>query len=125
MSLDTIVADPLTFRVGYNSTVRVTVKKLGREFDIADARYTVFLRGLLDGAAAYAVDVELDKVEGEDGVAEGSVPAWPEASEGKTYRFWPVLVDANTAPEGTTLTGDHEEVLGEFVRTIRPAVVTP
>ena len=123
MSLDELVADPLTFRVGYNSTVKVTVLEDGEAFDISNARYSVRLRGIQKGAAAYAVDVELDKVVGETGVAQGALPPWVEADAGKTFRFWPVLVDADTAPGGTTKTGDFEEVLGEFTRTIQPALV--
>ena len=122
MTLDELVADPLTFRVGYNSTVRVSVLKDGELFTaLAGARYSVRLRGMEQGAEVYALDVEIAK-SSVDGKAEGPIPAWTAATVGKTFRFWPVLVDADVSPAGPTLTGDFEEVLGEFRRTIQPAI---
>lgn len=125
MALDEIVADPLTFRVGYNSTVRATVKKLGEDFDISAARYSVEIRALARGATEYAMRKELTKVgSSAPAVAEGQLPAWAAADEGRTFKFLVVMVDSNTAPSGAaTLSGDAEEVLGEFTRTIGPGLV--
>ena len=119
----------ITVRAAGGDT-RVTVKKLGLVFSawnypsdgLADDRYTVRIRALEDGAEAYEFDQEIPK-SATDGIAEGPLPAWAAADVGKTFRFWVVLVDADTAPSGAaTLSGDFEQVLGEFVRTIQPGI---
>ena len=128
MALDAVVIDPVVLRVGENATVRITVKKLGEDFeDLDDDRYTVLVRARQRGADEYAHEVEAAKV-GVDApaAADAALPAWEAEDEGKTYDFLIVLVDEDAATVGaTTPSESYEEVLGSFTRTIQRGLVGP
>lgn len=123
---------PWDFTVAHNTTVGFRVWKrslvAGKEVldaeDLSAARYVLRLRGRIEGASTYLVDKVIPKADGAEGYFEGFVDAFAASAEGKTVVFWVVLVDADLAPGGDTETDDFEEILGEFTRTIRPALAS-
>ncbi len=121
---------PWDFTVGHNTTVGFRVWKraivAGKESfepeDLSAARYSMQLRGRLEGAATYLFDKNIPKADGAEGYFEGFLDAFLLADVDKKVVCWAVLVDADLAPGGATKTGDFEEILCEFTRTIRPGL---
>ena len=130
MGRNATIEAPWDFTVAHNTTVGFRVwkrsivqgKELLQPEDLSAERYSMVLRARVEGATAYLFEKDIPKADGAEGYFEGFVPAFAVADEGKTVICWAVLIDEDLAPGGATESGDFEEILCEFTRTIRPAL---